>query len=214
MTTADGSRTELVDRLDLVDYRRRVASLYAEVRNRGVGPDSWRWWREARADLLLSHPQSPVLSGGFAEDALQYFEYDATWSVTGEVVPASEGATDFALDEQSKFLNIGTVVFERENVEHWLALFWLAAYGGGLFLPFRDATNNISTYGAGRYLLDGAKSADLGKAASGQLLLDFNFSYHPSCMWDPQWMCPLAPATNVLQAEVTAGELQPEASKS
>ena len=43
-----------------------------------------------------------------------------------------------------------------------LSLFWMEGYSGGLFLPFRDATSGAETYAAGRYLLDGAKSADLG----------------------------------------------------
>ena len=43
-----------------------------------------------------------------------------------------------------------------------LALYWMEGYAGGLFVPFRDATNGTETYGAGRYLLDAAKSADLG----------------------------------------------------
>ena len=45
---------------------------------------------------------------------------------------------------------------------HELELFWLEAYGGGLFLPFRDATSGSETYGGGRYLLDTVKGADLG----------------------------------------------------
>ena len=47
-----------------------------------------------------------------------------------------------------------------------LGVFWMAGYAGGLFLPFRDATNGDETYGAGRYLLDTAKSADLGAGAT------------------------------------------------
>ena len=66
------------------------------------------------------------------------------------------------------------------------------------------------SYGAGRYILDGAKSADLGAAGQNELVLDFNFSYHPSCMWDPQWPCPLAPPTSHLAVEVAAGEKMPE----
>lgn len=77
------------------------------------------------------------------------------------------------------------MLFERNGESHSLALFWLDAYGGGLLVPFRDKTNGTSTYGAGRYILDGAKSADLGAAGQNELVLDFNFSYHPSCMWDP-----------------------------
>ena len=101
-------------------------------------------------------------------------------------------------------------MFDRDGESHRLALFWLAAYGGGLLLPFRDTTNGTSTYGAGRYLLDGAKSADLGSPGPNQLALDFNFAYHPSCMWDPQWPCPLAPKASHLTIAVEAGEQKPE----
>jgi hypothetical protein len=78
-----------------------------------------------------------------------------------------------------------------------LGVFWMSGYAGGLFIPFRDATNGNETYGAGRYLLDAAKSADLGgDPARGTLVLDFNFAFHPSCAFDPKWACPLAPPEN------------------
>jgi uncharacterized protein (DUF1684 family) len=88
-----------------------------------------------------------------------------------------------------------------------LALFWMEGYAGGLFVPFRDATNGTETYGAGRYLLDAAKSADLGgDRVRRTLVCDFNFSYQPSCAFDPQWACPLAPPENRLDVPVSAGE--------
>jgi hypothetical protein len=83
----------------------------------------------------------------------------------------------------------------------------MAGYSGGLFLPFRDATNGLETYSAGRYLLDAAKAADLGiDPATGRLVLDFNFAYQPSCAFDPRWACPLAPPENRLDLRVEAGE--------
>ncbi len=88
-----------------------------------------------------------------------------------------------------------------------LSLFWMDGYAGGLFLPFRDATSGAQTYAAGRYLLDTAKSADLGgNPARGSLILDFNFAYQPSCAFDPRWSCPLAPPDNRLNLPVRAGE--------
>jgi uncharacterized protein (DUF1684 family) len=88
-----------------------------------------------------------------------------------------------------------------------LSLFWMDGYAGGLFLPFRDATSGAATYAAGRYLLDTAKSADLGgDPARGSLILDFNFAYQPSCAFDPRWACPLAPPENRLDLAVRAGE--------
>ena len=84
-------------------------------------------------------------------------------------------------------------------------MYWLEGYGGGVFLPFRDATSGRETYGGGRYLLDTVKGADLGAAADG-LVLDFNFAYNPSCAYGPQWVCPLAPRANTLDVAVRAGE--------
>ena len=86
-------------------------------------------------------------------------------------------------------------------------MYWLRGYSGGLFIPFRDATNGTATYGAGRYLVDAAKSADLGAdPTTGELIIDANFAYQPSCAFDPRWACPLAPPENRLDTAVEAGE--------
>jgi uncharacterized protein (DUF1684 family) len=86
-----------------------------------------------------------------------------------------------------------------------LDLYWLETYGGGVFIPFRDGTSGHETYGAGRYLLDTVKGSDLG----GELILDFNFAYNPSCAWDDRWACPLTPPANRLPFRVETGELTP-----
>jgi uncharacterized protein (DUF1684 family) len=86
-----------------------------------------------------------------------------------------------------------------------LPVFWLTGYGGGIFLPFRDATSGAATYGGGRYLWDSVKGADLGSRGD-ELVLDFNYAYHPSCVYDPAWSCPLAPRDSWLAVAVEAGE--------
>jgi uncharacterized protein (DUF1684 family) len=88
-------------------------------------------------------------------------------------------------------------------------VWWLDQYAGGLFLPLRDGTAGRTSYGGGRYVLDTAKGADLG-GDSSRLVVDLNFSYHPSCRYDDAWLCPLAPPENTITAEICAGErLQP-----
>ena len=83
----------------------------------------------------------------------------------------------------------------------------MAGYAGGIFIPFRDDTNGSETYAAGRYLVDAAKSADLGgDPSAGTLILDFNFAFQPSCAFDPQWACPLAPPESRLPVRIEAGE--------
>jgi uncharacterized protein (DUF1684 family) len=108
---------------------------------------------------------------------------------------------------EEQLTRIGWVAVALPGGTRQLGLYWMAGYAGGLFLPFRDATNGRETYGAGRYLLDAAKSADLGSGiAPDSLILDFNFAFHPSCAFDPKWSCPLAPPENHLDLPVEAGE--------
>ena len=52
--------------------------------------------------------------------------------------------------------------FELGGESLSLELYWLEGYGGGVFLPVADATSGKETYGAGRYVLDTVKGADLG----------------------------------------------------
>ena len=86
-----------------------------------------------------------------------------------------------------------------------LDVWWLETYGGGIFLPLKDATCGETSYGGGRYLLDTVKGADLGEE-QGRLIVDLNFLYNPSCAYDAQWECPLPPAGNVLSVAIEAGE--------
>lgn len=109
---------------------------------------------------------------------------------------------DLGEDGDCRMTEIGQVLIRADAR---LSLFWVEGYGGGLFLPFGDRTNGKTTYGGGRYLIDGIKGADLGMHGE-QLIIDFNFAYNPSCVYDERWVCPLPPAQNQLPFDVAAGE--------
>jgi uncharacterized protein len=94
----------------------------------------------------------------------------------------------------------------EEHLSGEVTLYWIGGYGGGVFLPFRDATSGAGTFAGGRYLLDTIKGADLGRDGAGAAILDFNFAYNPSCAYSERWTCPLAPPGNRLPAPVRAGE--------
>jgi len=105
----------------------------------------------------------------------------------------------------------GEVAFQRAGrleipLVGGLDVWWLGSYGNGIFVPLRDASAGTTTYGAGRYLLDTVKGADLGREEDAWVV-DLNFAYNPSCAYDPRWACPLAPAGNRLTADVPVGEL-------
>ncbi|GMQ86079.1 MAG: DUF1684 domain-containing protein [Acidimicrobiia bacterium] len=192
----------------LADYRRQVVDLYAAVRKSTDPADAWADWRKGRDELFASHDQSPVP----ADDRLSFggspfFEYDPAWRVLAEIDTIEEDVTliDNSGGGTTGFIRFCVARSAIHGEPFALNLYWLDSYGGGVFLPFRDLTNLSTTYGEGRYLLDGAKGADLGKEGDA-LVLDFNFSYHPSCVWDDRWSCPLAPPGNSLPIEIRAGE--------
>jgi uncharacterized protein (DUF1684 family) len=103
------------------------------------------------------------------------------------------------------FVRIGWVSFRVAESDCRLAVYWLDEYSGGIFIPFRDASSGKETYAGGRYLWDSAKGADLGSDGD-ELVLDFNYAYHPSCASDTRWSCPLAPPENRLSVPIAAGE--------
>jgi uncharacterized protein (DUF1684 family) len=194
--------------LELLDYRRRVHALYARVRAEADPARAFADWVAERDDLFAHHPQSalpPERRPGFT--GLSYFPYDPRGRVLAEVLTTERRRYDVGSSDGATmaFERIGLARFALHGTACELELYWLLGYGGGLFVPFADATSGGETYGAGRYLLDTVKGADLG-TSDGRLVLDFNLAYNPSCSYDPSWACPLAPAPNRLAIAVRMGE--------
>jgi uncharacterized protein (DUF1684 family) len=235
VTTEAESEPEL-DRIELADWRRQVSDLYAEVRaTAATDPEAaWNRWRAVRESLYREHPQSPVPAADRAGFRAHHWPYDpalrfelpvlsdepAEAAVAGPAPVTGLGAElgagfgglgslllPISTGGEQSFTRIGFIDVPFSAGERRLGLYWMAGYAGGLFLPFRDATNGTETYGAGRYLLDAAKSADLGgDLARRTLVLDFNFAFQPSCSFDPRWSCPLSPPENRLDIRIEAGE--------
>lgn len=195
--------------LTLPSWRRRVAELYAAVRDAGGGQAGWELWRTGRDAMFAEHPDAPVDQSRFT--GLRYRPYDPDYRFVAqlervdgvperlEVQTGSEGLVTFR--------QLGSVDLDGLGS---LAVWWLESYAGGLFVPIRDATcTGGSSYGGGRYVLDTAKGADLGQDEQGRVVVDLNYAYNPSCAYDVRWVCPLAPSGNILDAAVEAGELTP-----
>ena len=198
----------------LAHWRRTVAQLYADVRTTSLtdAHAAATAYRRERDRLFLEHPDSPIpLPYRRQWRGASWFDYDAAWRIVGTFVPAAVVSTfevPLAADGILRCSRTGTVEFEVGGVAARLALYWLEGYGGGLWLPFTDATCADATYGGGRYLYDTIKGADLG-GTSDAFVLDFNFAYNPSCAYDDRWSCPLSPPENRLPFAVTAGERLP-----
>ena len=195
--------------LTLLDWRRRVARLYAEVRAEPDAAAAHEHWRRARDELLRTHPDSPVPQpqrASYPGAPVAPYDPALRFEVTVDTgVPAKRMEVATGTD--------GTVRFDRIGCAHLpgggdLDVWWLGSYGGGVFVPVKDATAGTATYGGGRYLIDTVKGADLG-GDEGRLILDFNFAYNPSCAYDPEWACPLPPPGNIVARSLLAGELMP-----
>jgi uncharacterized protein len=196
------------DYLDLVDWRRRVGDLY-----RLSGPGALAEFRRGRDELFRTHPQSPI-EDPRAFAGLDYYPADPGCRVAAVFEPTAEpgelvidtGGEDGAI----RYRRAGHLRFTVAGTECRLLVLSLIAYGGGLFLPFKDATSRGETYGGGRYLFDTVKNTDglaLQLAAgSTNVVIDFNYAYNPSCAYSARWACPLAPTENVLSIPIRAGE--------
>lgn len=197
--------------LALADWRRRVAEAYAVIRSGEGGPEErLAAHRATRQAMFAHHPSSPI-----APDAregwggLEHYAFDPSLRLKAPLEPDPEappvGVPRSGGGLGIPFVRIGWVSFRVGETNCRLAVYWLDEYAGGIFIPFRDATSGAETYGAGRYLWDSAKGADLGFDGDA-LVLDFNYAYHPSCAYDPIWSCPLAPPENRLTVPVRGGE--------
>jgi uncharacterized protein (DUF1684 family) len=196
--------------LAVADWRRRTAESYHQVRRlaRTDPAAAHRGWAARRDELFADHPASPLLATDRVHFAgLPVQPYDEAFRFEVEVQPAKPDAFEVitGTDGVAPFTRVGRVRLGHLGVlDVWL----LRTYGGGLFVPVKDALAGAAggTYGGGRYVLDTIKGADLGVGPRDAIIIDLNFAYNPSCAYDPAWACPLAPAGNVLAAPVPVGE--------
>jgi len=195
-------------RLELLDWRRRIAELYAMVRADPEPAHAWEVWCATRRRLFMEHPQSPLPPAERnAEHTPRYFPYDPSLRMEAAVTASAGGATPvpYSTGGEGSLVHAGSAHLAMHGMDADIDLLWLDDYAGGLLLMCRDATSGSETYGAGRYVLDTAKGADLG-GGDGSIVVDFNFAYQPSCAYDPSWSCPLPPRANWLTIPIHAGE--------
>ena len=195
--------------LDLLDYRHKIFELYRDIRTTEDAAVGREIFRKTKDELFRTHPQSALNAEQQAAfTGLHYYDYDPAYRVTAKVDLNVEPETltiELEGDGSFSYRRFGQVTFTLPTGTGRLSLFWINGYGGGVFLPFGDTTNRQTTYGAGRYLYDTIKGADLG-ATMDSLVLDFNYAYNPSCAYNERWVCPLAPRENRLSFPIPAGE--------
>jgi len=169
--------------------------------------DAVEGFRLDKDEFFKTQPGSPIPEAERATfTGLPYYAVDEGLVFENRVLEAYTG------DEPSNFQiptsdgqlrpahRAGVLRFEIDGEPRQLTAYTFdGGDGESLFVPFLDQTSGTETYGAGRYL-------DLEPEEDGTYALDFNLAYHPSCVYDIKYSCPLTPAENRLPVRIEAGE--------
>lgn len=166
--------------------------------------DEIQAWR-AEKDAYMRSQESPVPSDRRAAfPPLPYYAIDEQFRVPAELAVArGEDTMEMSTSTGTRrtMRRIGTLRFTLQGAPMTLTAFAEASDTtlARLFVPFADPTNKNETYRGGRYL-------DLDRTATGLYDLDFNRAYHPFCVFNTSYECPVPPRENHLAIPIRAGE--------
>jgi len=167
-----------------------------------------RSFRADKDEYFRTGDRSPIpVPEREAFGGLPYFEVEESLRFEGLVLEPYAGGepANFAIPTTDgafrPAVRAGTLRFTIAGTDHRLTAYTFENQpdDGSLFVPVLDTTSGRETYGAGRYL-------DLEREEDGTYTLDFNLLYHPSCVYDAMFSCPLTPAENRLPVRIAAGE--------
>lgn len=167
----------------------------------------------AKKQEELSDTNARVLTKADLEHfkQLDYYDVDESFKVQAKVIrdKGKRFKMPTSTERQPVYRRYGYLLFEIDGekckltVYQNMALRKTKGYEDYYFIPFRDETSAISTYGGGRYL-------DMhlhGKEAF--ITIDFNLAYSPYCAYSHRYSCPIPPPENTLTVEINAGEKTP-----
>ena len=156
--------------------------------------DKDRWMKTA-ADSPLPDSARAGFTG------LPYYPIDAAYCVPAQLVRAASGDSitlSYTRNQTDRLGVAGTLSFTLRGRELSLIAYYETGSTERLFVPFTDSTSGGETYGGGRYLQLEAKG--------GRWTIDFNAAYHPYCVYDVEYVCPIPPRENRRPLAIRAGE--------
>jgi uncharacterized protein (DUF1684 family) len=166
-------------------------------------------WRANKDAMFKSQPESPLLPEDRATfTGLVYFPVNSMYRMPARLDEDRSNTTVIELStsaaEKRRMQRVGSLRFTFNGKP--LALTAFADEGTTvitrLFVPFGDLTSGETTYGGGRYL-------DLDRTPTGLYDLDFNRAYHPYCVYNISYVCPVPPRENRLEVAILSGEKLP-----
>ena len=168
-------------------------------------PEQIAAWHAEKDQFMRGSSDSPVPPDQRASFApLSYFPVDPSYRIPAvlQVAPGSPAIEmPTSTGQRRQMRRIGTLAFTLNGQPLSLGAFVEADQRDmrRLFVPFGDLTSGMDTYQGGRYL-------DLDLKGSGVYELDFNRAYHPYCVFNPEYECPVPPRENRLKVPILAGE--------
>ena len=174
-------------------------------------------WRSAKDEMFKSdadrdgdgQPDSPLLPEDRAKfTGLPYYPIDPAYQMPAVLkenrAPRLIIELPTSSTELRKMQRVGTLTFTVKGTTLTLTAF--ADEGANpitrLFVPFGDLTSGTETYKGGRYL-------ELDRTSTTIYDLDFNRAYHPFCVFNAAYVCPVPPQENRLPVAIQAGERLP-----
>jgi len=156
----------------------------------------------AQKDLFFREdPDSPVDAATFS--GLRYYPLSAAHVLRARLEPLEREVVMLvtSIGDAQPYVRAGRAAFELGGQPLALMLYrpTYETEVERFFIPFKDATSGVETYGAGRYL-------EAARLPDGHVLLDFNYAYNPFCAYNGRYRCPLPPAENRLPLPIHAGE--------
>jgi uncharacterized protein len=162
-------------------------------------------WRAEKDAFMRSSSESPVPADKRAAfPPLPYYPIDEQYRVPAALKPVDSNQIielSLSTGQTRRMRRVGVLAFTLKGQPLELTAF--SDVGDTqlrrLFVPFGDLTSGTETYQGGRYL-------DLDRTGSGVYDLDFNRAYHPFCVFDSRYECPIPPRENRLKVPIRAGE--------
>jgi uncharacterized protein (DUF1684 family) len=157
-------------------------------------------WRAERDRFFGEHYASPLSDEVIATfEGLDYFEIDERLVFSAVVRP--ESAATIGIDSSTGSVSHYPIagVVDVPFPDGVVSLLALQGEEDEAFIPFRDVTCGLDSYGAGRYV-------SINIESDGSCIVDFNRAINPYCAYDPEFSCPLPPRGNWLERPIAAGE--------
>lgn len=136
-----------------------------------------------------------------------FYPIDMKFCVEAKLVKSKNEQTfqmKTTTDRKPMYVKYGEVHFKLNNKKYKLSVYQSMdllnkpEYRNYLFLPFKDNTSGVETYGGGRFM-------DLQIPKGDKIIVDFNKAYNPYCAYNHKYSCPVPPPENFLKTDVKAG---------